>query len=139
MRSMTCAVRIYLGVIAAVFVVACDQGPGEPSQADKALQELKQLYEEAKEKAPDDPIAWAKEDLQRAGDWEYRIVSLSAENSGAVEKQLNDYGRDRWEVFWVREEDRSITIYMKRPGKSYLMSAPLSEIGKAVSGAGGEE
>ena len=131
--------RIFLGVIAALFIAACDQRPGEPSQADKALQELKQLYEEAKEKAPDDPIEWAKEDLRRAGDWEYRVVSLPAENGESLEKQLNSYGSDRWEVFWVRDTGNTITIFMKRPGKSYLMSAPLSDIGKAVSGAGSDE
>ena len=136
---MTYLVRTVLAVILGAFMAACEQGPGEPSKTDKALKELKRLYEEAKEKAPDDPVEWAKEDLRRGGDWEYRVVSLSAEEAEMVEEKLNDFGRDRWEVFWVRKENGAIIIYMKRPAKSYLRSVPLSEIGKAVSDVGSSE
>ena len=122
---MTYVMRTVLAVILGTFMAACEQGPGEPSKTDKALKELKRLYEEAKEKAPDDPVEWAKEDLRRGGDWEYRVVALSAAEAETVEVKLNEYGQDRWEVFWVREEDETVTVYMKRPAKSYLRSVPL--------------
>ena len=134
---MTYVFRILLCFTFGIFV-GCEQS-WEPSLTDKTLEELKQLYEKAKEQAPDDPVDWAKEDLQRGGDWEYRVVALSAAEAETVEVKLNEYGQDRWEVFWVREEDETVTVYMKRPAKSYLRSVPLSGLGKAISGSGSDE
>ena len=136
---MIYATRTIVLLNALLFVVACERSFDESSPTDQALEELQKFYEEAKANAPNDPIAWAKEDLQRAGDWEYRVVAVSAGQAKTTEDKLNEFGRERWEVFWVREQAGSMTIFMKRPARSYLMSAPLSEIGKAVSGAGSNE
>ena len=84
-------------------------------------------------------MEWAKEDIQRWGDWEYRVVVLPEGEARALEAQLNEYGEERWEVFWVDREGGNLKIFLKRPSKSYLRSIPLSELGKAISGDGSSE
>jgi len=123
-----------------IFIVSCGQSFDEaPKQADQALEELKNYYEEAKKMAPEDPVDWAKDDIQRYGDWEYRVVSIDASSNKEIEDQLNDYGKDRWEVFWVDDRDGALQVLLKRPAKSYLRSMPFSELGKAFSGDGAAE
>ena len=130
--------RWMASLVLAVFMVGCGQTPGEPSPADKALEELRSLYERALEEAPEDPVGWAKEDLSRFGDWEYRIVEIEDDSPDALEQQLNELGTERWEAFWVERTAQGLRVYLKRPARSYLRSMPLSELGKAVSGAGTE-
>jgi hypothetical protein len=56
--------------LTALVVLAYEHEPSEPSQAERALEEVKRLYEQAKDKAPENPVEWAKEDIERYGDWE---------------------------------------------------------------------
>ena len=121
-------------------LLSCLTGePGQPSQANKAMEQVRRFYEEAKKRAPGDAVEWAKEDIQRSGDWEYRVVVLPEGEAGALEAQLNEYGEERWEVFWVDTEGGDLRILLKRPSKSYLRSIPLSQLGKAISGDGSSE
>ena len=121
---MTSAFRASLLSCLTAFLIACGGEPGQPSQADKAMEQVKQLYEEAKKRAPDDAVEWAKEDIQRWGDWEYRVVVLPEGEAGALEAQLNEYGEERWEVFWVDRDAGNLRIFLKRPSKSYLRGLP---------------
>lgn len=90
------------------------------------------MYEEALARAPegvDEVVGWAREDIGRIGDWEYRIVSLEAGEPAAQEEALNALGEERWEAFWVAPQaDGALRVYLKRPAISYLRSLPLSEI-----------
>lgn len=118
------------------FVGGCSpQDHGDPSAATKALQEAKRLYEEAKEAAPEDVVGWARADIERGGDWEYRVAILRDLSPEDLESELNQFGKDRWEVFWVRDGADGLTVFLKRPARSYLRSIPIGEIGNAVSGA----
>ena len=127
---------VQLAVIS-FFVTSCGQTLDDaPEQADQALEELKRYYEEARKKAPEDPIEWAKDDLERFGDWEYRVVSIPMGSSKEIEDRLNELGQDRWEVFWVQEITNALQVFLKRPARSYLRSVPFSDLGKAVSGDG---
>ena len=129
--------KFFQFLVLSLFVTACGQTfEDAPAEADQALEELKKYYEEAKKKAPEDPISWAKEDLQRFGDWEYRVVSIETASNEEVEDQLNELGKDRWAVFWVQDRDDSLQVLLKRPARSYLRSVPFSELGKAISGDG---
>ena len=132
--------RFFPLFVLSILIASCGQTfEDAPQQADQALDELKKYYEEAKQKAPEDPIEWAKEDFQRFGDWEYRVVSIELGSNKEIENQLNEFGTNRWEVFWVQEREDSLQILLKRPARSYLRSVPFSELGKAISGDGKAE
>ncbi len=80
-------------------LLGCGQQTDEPSQTDKVIAELRSLYEKALEQAPDDPVEWAKEDIARYGDWEYRVAVLDDMGVDQLEYGLNQLGAERWEVF----------------------------------------
>ncbi len=116
--------------LTALVTLACEREPGEPSQAERALEEVKQLYAQAKAKAPEDPIEWVKEDIDRYGDWEYQIIILADGELSNLEEQLNEVGQERWEVFWVERSRANLRLFLKRPAISYLRSIPLSNLGR---------
>ena len=125
--------------LAALFAIAClsaacSRDPGEPSRAEQALAELQRLVDEAREMTPEDPVEWAKEDLERYGDWEYRVVALAELEADALEEELNGLGQERWEVFWIERTDQGLSLLLKRPAVSYLRAVPFSEIGRAIPG-----
>lgn len=113
---------------------ACDREPGEPSRVEEALEELQRLAEETRERAPEDAVEWAREDLERYGDWEYRVVTLAELEADALEEELNELGQERWEVFWVEHTDQGLSLLLKRPAVSYLRAVPFSEIGRVIPG-----
>lgn len=131
--------RFSIVMVIAVAVLGCDKRPGEGSQAERAMEELRGLYEKALEEAPEDPVEWAKEDIGRYGDWEYRVVVVPDAANDALETRFNELGAERWEVFWVERAEADLRLFLKRPAKSYLRSVPLSGLGKAISGAEPEE
>jgi hypothetical protein len=120
-------------------LLGCGQETDDPSQTDKVIAELRSLYENALKQAPDAPVEWAKEDIARYGDWEYRVVGLDDMGVGQLEDGLNQLGAERWEVFWMEHTGGNLIVFLKRPTKSYLRSVPLSGLGKALSGAESEE
>ena len=87
---------------------------------------LKELYEKAKaagEQVPEDILEWAKSDLKKIGTWDYKIVSVSSESEEAILNELNRYGSQRWECFWVEPIPGGKRFYMKRAARSYLQIA----------------
>src|SRR5688572_27578309 len=74
----------------------------------RALEDVQRLYQQAKaagEKVPADLMEWAREDLARAGRWEYKVLELDGDPAD-VESSLNDHGRDRWECLAVSREKK---------------------------------
>jgi len=133
MKFGVLGVSVLAGVACMSF--ACSRQPGEPSRTEQALAELQRMLEEARERTPEDPVEWAREDLERYGDWEYRIVTLDEPEADALEAELNVLGQDRWEVFWVeRTEQGGLSLLLKRPAVSYLRAVPFSEIGRVIPG-----
>jgi hypothetical protein len=120
-------------------LLGCSQETDEPSQADKVIEELRGLYEKALEHAPNDPIEWAKEDIARYGDWEYRVAVLDDMGVDQLEYGLNQLGAERWEVFWMERTGGNLLVFLKRPTRSFLRSVPLSGLSKALSGTESEE
>ena len=116
-------------MVLAAALAACSSREGaEPATADRTLEEIRRLYEEAVNAAPEDPVGWARDDLEKLGDWEYRIVVVTNGDAAATEAQLNELGKERWEVFWVTESASALTFYLKRPARSYLRMLPLSSL-----------
>lgn len=103
--------------------------------------EIEEIYERVKStgaQVPDTAIAWAAEDIRKIGDWEYRVARLPEEAPEEVEARLNEYGTDRWEVFWIDENRPGKTLYMKRTARSYLRHFPLKEVLRTLPVEGGE-
>ncbi len=128
---------LVLVAVLSVQLAACDSEPGEPSRIEQALEDLQGLMEEARERTPDDPVEWAREDLERYGDWEYRVISVANLEPEALETGLNALGEERWEVFWVERTDQGLNLMLKRPAVSYLRAVPFSEIGSGIPSGGG--
>ena len=128
---------IILGFLTFVLSSTLGCSEKEPGTGDKrspaaqAWKEIEKLYEKAKEEAgdttPGDIVDWAKEDIQRIGDWEYRVVTVAAAGDDVLVERFNELGRDRWEIFWVeRFQGGRLRLFLKRPARSYLKSIPLS-------------
>ena len=132
MKNNAFRFAILLGAVC--MFAACDREPGELSRTEQALEELQRFIGEVRERTPEDPVEWAKEDLARYGDWEYRVVTLAELGADALEEELNELGQERWEVFWVERTDQGLNLFLKRPTVSYLRAVPFSEIGRAVPG-----
>lgn len=113
-------------------LAACSGEEGQPSNTEQALDELQRFVDEARAMAPDNPVQWAREDLERYGDWEYRIVAVVDADAGALETELNELGTERWEVYWIERTDAGLRLFLKRPAISYLRAIPFSEVGRAI-------
>lgn len=113
----------------------------EADDEERQLAELRarieQLYGQVKEDGKpvaDGPVEWALADVQRIGDWEYRVVSLQLTTDMEMEARLNEIGRDRWEAFWVDRREKQIRIFFRRPARSYLKNAMEMEPWKLIPG-----
>lgn len=96
---------------------------------------MQRLYEKAKsagDDVPENVVDWVKEDMQRIGAWEYRIVALQAKTDRELEKELIKLGKDRWECFWLERDGSTLRLALKRPAKSYLQAVPVKELMKLI-------
>ncbi len=97
----------------------------------------KELYEKAKqsgEKVPDDIKDWIREDIKKIGTWEYKIVFLDAESN--LEEELKKLGKERWECFWIERRENGLSLFLKRPIKSYLKAIPAKRLLKLIPQGG---
>ena len=128
----------FLAVLLSLAVLAgCDsESGGSPALGSgELLDRIQELYETARnagDDVPSDAYEWAKSDLQRIGDWEYRIVRLDAGSDVAVLERLNELGAERWEVFWLERDGDWLRVFLKRHSRSYLRLLPLSDLGRLV-------
>lgn len=98
----------------------------EPPEEDEAStwSEVREAYEKAKKRAmavgesvPDRIPSWVKEDLENAGDWEYRVVEAPKDE---LEATLNQLGAERWECFSVESGGKTSRMVFKRRKRSRL-------------------
>jgi hypothetical protein len=100
-----------------------------------AWAEIRRLYEEAKktgERVPKDIFEWVRQDLQRAGDWEYRVVDVDFSEPEGIEKTLNEMGEERWECFWVGVAGGKSRFMLKRRARTYLQKVALTDLLKML-------
>ena len=136
-RRDTVGSRFFVLLLSLGLLTGCDSELGRTPALDSGelrdkIQDLYETARDAGDDVPADAYAWAKSDLQRIGDWEYRIVRLDAASDGAVEKRLNELGAERWEVLWLEREGDGLRVFLKRSMRSYLRLLPLSDLGRLV-------
>jgi hypothetical protein len=88
----------------------------------RAMEEVQRLYQQAKaagDKVPGDLLEWAREDLARAGRWEYKVLEQDGD-PGDMESSLNEHGRERWECLSLTREKKKWVAVLKRPMGSRL-------------------
>ena len=128
--TMQCLLMFVVMMTLSTFSAAGPQDD-DPTATAGVWEEVKQLYElakEAGENVPADVYEWAKQDLESIGTWEYHIVDLDSPDSSEMEERLNELGKDRWECIWVYALGEKTRFIMKRPSRSYLSRIPLSQI-----------
>jgi len=113
---------------------ACESESQKPSAAQRALDKLQQQYDELLKDKVDVPVEWATDDLEKIGDWEYRVENLSYSSPEDLELQLNEFGSEKWEVIWLERTPGGFLAVLKKPSISYLSKIPLSQLGKLVIG-----
>ncbi len=102
-----------------------------PAEGGGLWDNLRSLQEKAAasgREVPQDLMQWLREDAQRGGGWEYRVVDMDNAQAAAVEDALNALGRERWEVFWAQADGPRLRLLARRPTASYLQSVPMSEL-----------
>lgn len=139
--------RDHLFLIAACILVSlmvvssCDQVDKIKQTTSEKLsnadikKEIEEAYSKVKKtgaSVPDNAIDWAAEDIKKIGDWDYKVVSLVSDTPEKIGVKLNEYGANRWEIFWVENIGDKKILYMKRPSRSYLKHFPLREVLKAI-------
>ncbi len=127
------------GLLTAALFAGCGETSPEPSAAEQALNELQSKYDELTKDRFDDPIQWASDDLENIGDWEYKVVDLTAVPTDKLESELNAFGDDRWEVIWIDEARGGRVVILKRPAVSLRSRIPLSQLGRMVIGGSESE
>jgi hypothetical protein len=88
----------------------------------RTLDDVQRLYQQAKaagETVSGNVLDWAREDLGRIGQWEYRVVALEGKPA-EIEARLNEHGRERWECVTLSREKGKWTAVLKRPVESRL-------------------
>ena len=119
---------------------ACSDLPDAPIEGSESLQDqIRELYERARrsgEEVPADAYEWAREDIEKIGDWEYRVLAVESVGDRALEEQLNELGSDRWEAFWIEPRPGGLRVVLKRPSRSYLRHVPLQELRHLIPGGG---
>ena len=140
MTSKTRLLVLTGAVLLSHVLSACQTESQESSAAQRALDELQRKYDELVKDKVDVPVEWATDDLEKIGDWEYRVESLSYSSPEDLAIQLNEFGNEKWEVIWLERTPEGFLAVLKKPSISYLSKIPLSQIGKLViGGADGQE
>ena len=131
--------RLLLAVLLLLAGVAFAEENEPASEEDSELWvQIQQLYERARaagEQVPASAVDWVRQDMEKIGDWEYRVVALAG-SAESMEKELNELGQDRWECFSVQADGKQARLFFKRPAKSYVGSVPVSSLLKLLPAIG---
>lgn len=131
--------RPHVACAAFLWTLACNPGAPPPETAPELQEQIIQLYERARESGEavsGDVYEWAREDVERIGDWEYRVVRHDDDGDASIEAALNELGSERWEVVWIERRSGALRLFLKRPRRSFLRHLPLSELPRLVPGLG---
>ena len=117
----------------------------EDSWLDGALRSAFKTYERARDsggKVAGDFTDWVKADLKKSAAWHYKIVDVKGRDAKALEKTLNDLGKERWECFSVQTMGvgrKTTRFFLRRREISYLRSLPADDLIRLAPLIGGGE
>lgn len=129
----------YTGVVLGLVLSCSPETPGREDSPDALREQISELYNRARESGEDvsgNAYEWAREDVERIGDWEYRVLRHTGADDAALEARLNELGSERWEVIWIESGSGGLKLFLKRPTRSYLRHLPLSELPRLIPGLG---
>lgn len=106
----------------------------EASYWEKAKSYYNKISEKGVERASEEAKEWVKKNLEKIGDWEYKIISIKLKDLDKIEKQLNNLGKERWECYWQQKTDKGYVFFLKRTKVSYLQKVPVGHILKTFQG-----
>ena len=115
-----------------------EPAPVEGEEKLSIWEQVQVYYELAKESGanvPGSAADWLKQDYENIGDWEYKLVPISANDLPVqIETRLNTLGDDRWELLWVQPRGDLQIFIMKRPVRNWISTVPLTDLLKLISG-----
>ena len=71
---------------------------------------------------------WVADDWNGMNAWEYKVLSVAADDLATLETKLNEAGTERWDCFHVSEGAGNTKFFLKRQKKSYLRNIPLKDL-----------
>lgn len=83
---------------------------------------------------------WLTEDIRNMNALKYKVVKVSMNDLDAVEDQLNELGKLRWDCFHAVEKDGETVLFFKKERRSVLKNIPVKDMLRLVPlmGDGGE-
>ena len=123
------------------FGEASDSGSEIAEDAAKwASEAFKSLKDKGLTQA-DNAKDWLSEDIRNMNALKYKIVKISMSDLDAVEDQLNELGKLRWDCFHAVEKDGETILFFKKERRSVLKNIPVKDMLRLVplmSDGGGE-
>ncbi len=87
----------------------------------------------------EDTMDWLKSDMKNIGAWEYKVLEISLTDPVELETKLNLIGQDKWECFWIKENENKAIMLFRKPKLSYLKILPVKDLLKLISPTGDED
>ena len=103
--------------------------------ADDAAKWASEAFESLRDKGlttADSASDWVTEDIRNMNALKYKIVKISMDDLEAVEDQLNDLGKLRWDCFHAVAKDGETILFFKKERRSILKNIPLKDMLKLV-------
>jgi hypothetical protein len=141
-RSAVVFLLVVLVVLGAACLPAVAAEEAPIAEETDLWDQVRAWYNEAKEageQVPGNIYDWIKQDLQGAGDWEYRVLQVDVAADRLLEEELNRLGSDRWECIWIQPRKQGLRLFLKRPVKSYLRNVSLPDLMKVIPVGGGSD
>ncbi|MEO0796122.1 MAG: hypothetical protein AAFX93_13210 [Verrucomicrobiota bacterium] len=110
----------------------------EENEKESYLERAKRAYEDMTSDDKDlseETKQWVQEDLERIGDWEYKVIEIELSNAQTLEDELNLHGAERWECFFITQSTKKLTIMFKRQSISYIQKASKLDWSRLVGGS----
>ena len=98
------------------------------SERQKILMEEFQNWYDKSRSAGEKGKDWVLNDIKSIGDWEYLVVTLNAVDEDELALQLNAYGKERWEAYWVQKKIGGIQFFFKRRVRTYIKHIPVGDL-----------
>jgi len=98
---------------------------------EKAFEEVRRLYEEARGKGEDlsgSFFQWMREDIAQYNTWEYEVITVALGDDAIVAEGMNALGEERWECVGAYPHKNRLTLLFKRRPRSYLREIPVKEM-----------